>query len=366
MVHRVRAAETAAAAKVDAALQAAEEQDADLRRVLKTARISRANADLRAENDRLLAEVHKLQAYADHNEAFLEHQPVIERVTASPKARNPAAFVLLVSDTHVGETVDPRTVGNKNAYNPAIARRRFESLAEGSLWMIESWRSGKKGYGWGIEKVVCWLGGDIITGHLHDDQRESNSMHPTEELLFAFDRCVALLESLAAHPGIKEVIVPTSWGNHGRLTIKPRVATAASTSLEWLLYMQLARHFEKHPKIRLQVNRNTFSYLEVMGLKLRFTHGDKGLKYAGGIGGLTVPLVKWLHRLNQTKHADVTNIGHWHQYLDIGSAVVNNSLIGWNAYAQDVIAAPYAPASQVCYLVDAKRGKRMSTEIVVR
>ncbi len=366
MSRTLRATETAAQAKADAALEASEQQDADLRRVLKTARINRANADLRDENARLLAELQKLQAYADHNEAFIEHQPRIERVEASPKTKNPAAFVLLVSDTHVGETVDPRTVGNRNAYNPTICRRRFESLAEGALWMLESWRGGKKGYGWGIDTVVAWLGGDIITGHLHDDQRESNSMHPTEELLFAFDRCVALLESLAAHPGIKQVVVPTSWGNHGRLTIKPRVATAARTSLEWLLYMQLARHFKGHAKIRIMVGRDTFTYLEVYGLKLRFTHGDKGLKYAGGIGGLTVPLVKWLHRLNQTRHADVTNIGHWHQYLDIGSAVVNNSLIGYSAYGQDVIGAPFAPASQVCYLVDSKRGKRMSTEIVVK
>lgn len=334
--------------------------------VLAKAQHSHAQSLAQKQIAVLTKELRLAQDWIDQAQALVDSSPQITRVKCPETTTNPAAFVLLVSDTHVGETVDPRTIGNRNAFNPTIARRRFEALAKGALWMIESWRSGKKGYGWGIDKVVCWLGGDIITGHLHDDQRESNSMHPTEEVLFAQELVCTLLESLAAHPGITEVIVPTSWGNHGRTTPKPRVNTAWKTSLEWMMYAQLATRYKDHPKIRVQVGRDTFTYLDVYGLRLRFTHGDKGLKYAGGIGGLTVPLVKWLHRLNQTRPADVTNIGHWHQYLDIGQCVVNNSLIGYNTYAQDQLAAPYAPASQVCYLVDAKYGKRMSTEIVLK
>ncbi len=353
----------------DPRLQAiAEDQKAEAERalVLERARNSRANTYAQNQIRVLTRELHECQAWIDQKQRLIDGIPVIEKVPCPPGVANPAAFVLLVSDTHVGETVDPRTIGGKNSFNPTIAKRRFKELAEGALWMIESWRSGKKGYGWGIEKVILWLGGDIITGHLHDDQRESNSMHPTEEVLFAEGLVCSLLESIAAHPGIKEVIVPTSWGNHGRTTVKPRINTAWQTSLEWMMYAHLAERYKNHPKIRMQVGRNTFTYLDVYGSKLRFTHGDKGLKYGGGVGGLTIPLIKWLHRLDKTRPADVTNIGHWHQYLDIGNAVVNNCLIGWNTYAQDALAAPYAPASQVCYLIDAKHGKRMSTQIILK
>lgn len=254
-------------------------------------------------------------------------KPQVIKVPAGGKHQ--AAFALICSDWHVGEIVDPLTVSGRNEYNPTIARKRTIKLIEGALWMIESWRSGREGYGWKMDTAIVACLGDMMTGVIHDDLAESNSMSPTQEVLFAAELIRQVIDSVAKHPGIKQVIVPCCWGNHGRDTPDRRVSTA------W------KRSYDK---------------------RLRFHHGD-AFNYRDGVGGITIPLRKWLAKLDKTEPADLTCIGHWHQYLDTGDAIVNNCLIGWSPYGQRV--APYTPASQVAFLLDAEYGKRMSTEIFV-
>lgn len=273
------------------------------------------------------------------------------------------AFVLAFSDIHAAERVDKEQVGGRNEYSPSICQKRVNKLIDQARWMIEAWRAGPNGYGWKIDQIILWLGGDIMTGFIHDDLVESNFMSPTEEVMFAQDLCVQVIDALSAHDGIKRVEVPTSWGNHGRDTPDRRVATGWKRSYEWMMYRQIAKLYASNPNVRVHVGQDEITRLDVLGTKIRFTHGDQ-IKYGDGVGGLTIPLRKWLAKQDRTERADLTIIGHHHQYLDLGDAVVNGSLIGWGAYAQRV--APYSPASQVCCLIDEKYGKRMSTELIVQ
>ena len=323
------------------------------------ASLEQAKAEARA----LDAELERAQARLEAMTALRERKlPVSVLPDAKQAKPHDAAFVLLCSDWHVGETVIKEAVSGRNEYNPAIASKRADRLIEGALWMLESWRSGKAGYGWNLDTMVVWLGGDLISNSIHPDLAESNAMSPTQELLFAEELICRMLDTFAKKAKVKRIICPTSWGNHGRTTIDRRVSTGWSNSYEWLLYRQLAHRYESHKAISILTGKDEISRLDVCGKKLRFNHGDT-FGYGGGVGGLTIPARKWLAKLDKTEPADCTFIGHWHQYLDIGDLVVNGSLIGWGAYAQRV--APYAPAAQVCCLIDRKWGKRMSTEIIV-
>ena len=286
--------------------------------------------------------------------------PVLDR----PKnVKHRGAFVLMCSDWHIGERVDKDQVGGRNEYNPTIAAKSVDALIEGARWFIEAWRSGPDGYGWQIDQAVVWLGGDIITGMIHADLAESNYLSPTEEVLLAQDLCVKVIDSIAMHEGIRRVYVPTSYGNHGRDTPDRRVSTGWKRSYEWLLYQILARRYANDEVVRVDAGRDEISRLKVLNTKLRFNHGDQ-FRFADGVGGLTIPARKWLAKLDGTEPADVTCIGHHHTAMDIGNLVVNNSLIGWGPYAQRV--APFSKPSQMCFLIDEKYGKRMSTEIIVR
>lgn len=341
----------------------AEREARDLRRFTKYAA---ENAELRdkvalLQRDLSVAE-QSLSIATALDERNQDRKPV--KAPAVKGAERRAAFVLACSDWHIGERVDPSTVSGRNEYNPDIASRRVDSLSVGARWMIESFRS-REGYGWKMNEVVCWLGGDLMTGFIHDDLRETNYLSPTEELELAQDLCIRLIDSLAAHPGIERVIVPTSRGNHGRDTPDRRIASGHKRSYEQMMYRQLARFYGRtgNGKVKVIVSDDEITRLKVLNTSLRFTHGDQ-VSYQGGVGGITIPMLKWLARLDETEPADVTVIGHHHQYLDVGRAVVNNCLIGWGPYAQRM--GGFKPAGQVCFLVDEKHGKRLSTEIVVQ
>lgn len=325
----------------------------------RAAELSRVKAEARS----LAHELERVQAQLDAMTAMRERKlPAVVKPDAKAVKPHDAAFVLLCSDWHVGETVLKEAVSGRNEYNPTVAAKRADKLIEGALWMMESWRSGKAGYGWNLDTMVVWIGGDMISNYLHPDLAESNAMSPTQELLFAEQLICRMLDTFAAKSGVKRILCPTSFGNHGRTTPDRRVSTGWSNSFEWLLYSQLAHRYNGKGKVFFQVGKDEISRLDVHGKKLRFNHGDT-FGYGGGVGGITIPARKWLAKLDKTEPADCTFVGHWHQYLDIGDLVVNGSLIGWGAYAQRV--APYAPPSQVCCLIDRKWGKRMSTEIIL-
>jgi len=346
----------------DRAIDESARKDSERRELLTSVR---ARTDLAHAN----AKVRQLEADLQIAEERLAAALALGRPTkpipplgAPKQVKHRGAFVLLCSDWHVGERVDPDQVGGRNEYNPDIAIKRVDKLIEGARWMIEAWRTGPTGFGWGIDQVVVWLGGDMMTGMIHEDLAESNYLSPTEEVLLAQDLCIRLIESLGAHEGIRRVIVPTSWGNHGRDTPERRVQTAWKRSYEWLMYQQIARHYAGSDRILVQSGKDEISTIEVLGRTLRFNHGDQ-FRYMDGVGGLTIPARKWLAKLDKTAPADVTCIGHHHTYVDLGDLIVNNCLIGWGPFSQRV--APFSRPSQVAFLIDEKFGKRMSTEIVV-
>jgi hypothetical protein len=60
----------------------------------------------------------------------------------------------------------------------------------------------------------------------------------------------------------------------------------------------------------------------------------------------------------------VTVLGHFHEFQDLGSAVVNGSLIGFGPYSQRIGAVP-EPASQAFFIIDKDRGKRCVSPVMV-
>lgn len=344
-------------------------ESSDLRS-LETAirRLENENSILLKKNEQLEKEIERLSSRERMASALEERlasraQALMAAAHGRSRGKRDGAFVMLCSDWHCGERVDPETVGNLNEYSPAIARRRVKSMIEGALWTLDTWRSrGEDGLGWDIPLVVCWLGGDLITNTIHEDQAETNYLSPVQEVMLASELCRQVLDALAQDKKTKKIIVPCSFGNHGRDTQKMRVSSAWKRSYEWLMYSQLAAHYEGHQKITVIPSRDELTEIDILGWTIRFTHGHQ-VRYGGGVGGLTVPLRKWLQAQNETRAAHCTCIGHFHQYLDIGDAIVNNSMIGYSPYARRM--APYSRPSQVCFLIDRKYGKRMSTEVIL-
>lgn len=290
-------------------------------------------------------------------------QPITpQKIEASTKhERGEAVAIVQASDWHVEESVEPATVNGLNKYNLEIAQRRAENYFRNVLKLVRKERQDVA-----IDTLVLHLGGDVISNYLHPELEESNNLSPIEAIRFAKELFVSGLRLWRDDGEFQRIQVVTSYGNHGRLTHKPRFSTGHKNNLEWMAYRDLAMMFDKDSVVHFQVEDGYFNYLEVFDKTLRFHHGD-AIKYGGGIGGLSIPLIKSIHRANQQRYADADFCGHFHQlmpYNRIGKFVINGSLIGFNAYALRIGASPEPPL-QSFHLLDSKRGFTISAPIIV-
>jgi hypothetical protein len=343
------------------------------RKEIPTAKAAMAERDLTAEREAaearareerakraLVDEVRELrarQAFIDCLAADARPPKVVAREKSGTREM---AAVILASDWHVEEVVDPESVAGRNKYDLGIADQRIERFFQAVAWHVEHQRASGK---IAVRDMVLWLGGDMMSGYIHEELLESNELSPTETILWLTPRLVGGIEMLLDRLDLTSLTIPCSHGNHGRTTQKKRVSTAYANSFEWLMYHQIAWRFERDERVRFEVTNSAHQYAEVYGFKLHFHHGDE-LNYAGGVGGLGIPFLKAVPAWDAVRKADYHCIGHWHQLRDYGSGVSNGSLIGYAPYSLK-IRAPFEPPQQAMFYVDSKRGVTMHTKLWV-
>lgn len=272
-------------------------------------------------------------------------------IKPSLKSKNEATAVICLSDLHLEENVDPRTVNGLNEFNPQIAEKRFKAVIENALKLTLSQAKDIE-----ISQVIIWLGGDIISGYIHDELIEGNHMSPVEAILFA-DRLITWGLDYFLNNTKYNILVPTSNGNHGRTTKKIHISTYAANSYEYLLYKNLEKRYQGEKRIRFQVAEGYHNYVDVYGIKVRFHHGDS-VKFGGGAGGLYIPVNKSIDAWNGgSLKADLDVLGHFHQLTWDRKFVCNGSLIGLNPFGIAIKASPEPPA-QAFFLLDKQRQRR--------
>lgn len=268
-----------------------------------------------------------------------------------------AIAIAMLSDVHIEERVDPEDVpGTYNVYTPAIAKKRLEQFAQRVVHLTKANRALTQ-----ITDLCLFLGGDIITGYLHDDNKESNWLPPLKAILMAKEEINAIIKYMLKEGAFERIIIPCTFGNHGRLTIKPRAKTAADTNLERMLYHLIAKDWAHEKRVTFHIAEGSMVYLDLYGFTCRFMHGDD-VKYQGGTGGLAVPLLRAVKDWDKIRAASYTFLGHHHSARDFGCAIVNGSVIGYNAYAMKGH-FPFEMPKQQYVLLDKKRGKSSVTDI---
>lgn len=282
--------------------------------------------------------------------------PVIKPLEVSSKMRE-GMTVAGATDWHFEETVTREQSCGLNEYNLKVARARAKRYFVGVKWLIEAARHTHK-----VRRHCQWLGGDLITGYIHPELQESNELAPIEAALVVGDVLYEGFSQLLQDPEL-ELLVPCSYGNHGRTTDKRRVKTGAQNSYEWGMYHNLARRFAGNKRIQFVIDKSAHQFVDAYGFGLHFTHGDE-LKFGGGVGGLAIPLGKRVPAWDRMRPTSYHHIGHFHQCQRIGRTFCNGSLIGYNEYAIS-IGAQYEPPMQFFYLLDSRRGAQFMTNVWV-
>ena len=258
-------------------------------------------------------------------------------------AKHDATMVVLLSDIHCEEVVRPETVNGLNTFDLDVCEARLAELQERFFTLLEHERQLCR-----IDRVCVWLGGDLISGMIHPELAEENSLHPLAAIRWIGERLRGFLDAVSENA--RDVIVATSCGNHGRTTEKIRT-NEADTSYEHHLYLTM-RANETKPNIEWRIGEGHLNYVDLDGFTVRFMHGH-AVRYQGGIGGIHVPLNKAISSWDATQRADLTCLGHWHQFSwsRSGRYVTNGSVIGHSAYAVR-IKATYEPPCQAAFVVD--------------
>lgn len=273
----------------------------------------------------------------------------------SSGGKSEATAFLIASDWHMEEEVKKEKVNGLNEYNLEIASKRAEYFFKNGLKLVNIAARDVS-----IKEVVVALLGDFGSGNIHEELLEICLLQPMDAILFIQKHIIAGLEYMLANSSYN-ITVPCIVGNHMRITEKVHHSTEQENSLEYYMYKNIAQYFAKEKRITFIIPNSDDCYLPVYGYTIRFVHGHQ-FKFAGGVGGVTIPLIKWLNIQNGNIKADYTCIAHWHQYFSGKNFMCNGSGIGFNCYGKKF---GYEPPRQGFFLIDSRFGRTIEAPILL-
>lgn len=345
--------------------------EARIKQVEEELRQERAAKEQALRKSRQLADALKLttaerdsfRATADFAEGLKRAKLTAPKWMTAPRKAGKRRGIAnaLLTDTHFDEVVNPPEVDGYNAYNRQIAESRLQGWAQ---QVVEKAADA----GFEYEGAVISVGGDIFSGNIHDELRETNEttllssvVHWAEQLEAAFG---LILEGLGV-----PLHVPCTYGNHGRSTRKPRAKRRAQDNIEYLLYHMLARSFRDEQRITFDIPDAADTHFTEYSTRYLLTHGDQ-FRGGSGISGMMAPLMLGQHRKTRREMAagrgfDWLVIGHWHQLWFGKGIIVGGTLKGQDEFSYVSNFEP-EPASQAFWITTPNHGMALSAPIYVQ
>jgi predicted phosphodiesterase/transposase len=311
---------------------------------------------------RMLAEADAKAAQADRFRALsakLHESPQAPpkwtvRVPAGKDA--PGVPVLMLSDWHIGETVDSAQVHGANEFNAAIADRRVKSVIDRVLHLAFHHVKTPEYPG-----IVVILGGDFVSGWLHEELFRTDWCAPPTAANWCVSRLHAALLRLAEAFGkVHAVCVP---GNHGRLTKKPMAKGGATSCFDHAIYEALSDRLRDDARITWQIPASGDALFQVAGTRFLAMHGHElGVRGGDGLIGALGPIMRGAIKTGRAERSlgrdfDVLLLGHFHQSIwqPHSGLVVNGTLKGFDEYSR-MQRYSFAPPTQSLFFVHPRFG----------
>lgn len=233
--------------------------------------------------------------------------------------------IIMWSDWHVEEIVNPQSVNHLNEFNERVADARIQSCILNSARLMEITAKDAP-----VDATILHLGGDFISGNIHTELLENTWARPIDAMIWAQDRLMAGIRHLAART--PKLIIVCNVGNHSRITQKTHFATEQGNSLEKFAYKNMCHALRDLANVEWIIAEGYHVFVDLYGKTIRFHHGH-AVKYGGGIGGIFIPAYKAISQWNKARRADLDCFCHFHTLKNGGNFILNGSLIGYNSYA---------------------------------
>ena len=316
------------------------------------ARMKRLESELRAEKEKTLNHSMIKRAIINLSTNVAETKTPPWMLHTKQGHDFPGVPTLFVSDLHWAEVVVPSQINGVNKYDIKIAWERMDRLTQSAVRLL-SILSPEMNY----PGIVIPLGGDMITGNIHDELTATNAFNSMPAILDLFDCLGSFISTMA--DTFKHVFLPCVTGNHGRDTHKIWHKSRNETSFDWLLYGFLAKHFTNDPRITFLIPDGPDAQYKIYNHKYLLTHGDQ---FRGGdsVIGPLGPIIRGDYK-KRSRNAqidaeyDTMIMGHFHQYMHLTKLIVNGSLKGYDEFAYS-LNFPFEFPQQGLWLTHPKYG----------
>ena len=338
---------------------------ADSKKIEAIAKLSDAQARIRSLESSLHSiEQDKLTTEYIKNKIIKLQKSVVDVpnwICKSSTGKTSGIPTIFASDWHWGEVVDPKQVGGVNSYNIKIAQERAKRFIEKSIDLLKNHFANPS-----YPAVVFVLGGDMLSGDIHEELSQTNEMPTMPALLDLFGVLTWCIGTLADSFG--KVFVPCVTGNHGRNTFKIYNKNRTATSFDWLLYMFLAKRFEGDNRVQFLIPDGPDIGYSVYDHRYLLSHGDSfkgGDGIIGAIGSVIRGDYKKRSRAAQIGQPyDTLLCGHFHQLIQLDRLIINGSLKGYCEYA-NANNFSYEPPRQAVWITHPDHGITFSAPIHV-
>ena len=319
-------------------------------------RHQRSASDWRRTAKLLESDNRELLAVNELLTGVLKPAPVEWKITKPRKAitKNYATSISGMSDNHIEEIVLPEWVSFKNEHRLEIGLERCETFFKNVIRIYKYKSLHHK-----FVQHLAWNGGDHFTGHIRDDFKEVTECTPHEAIAQFVPLVVAGLRMWRSEMDCEWIDNIWSFSNHGRDTQEYKSVKEAEHSYDYLMALMVKaaltdRDGKLEDGFRFIIPKSYYYVVDVDGFRCRFAHGHK-IRGGGGVGGIMIPLMKKLTRMNGILPADCDFMGHFHQNLNTPFLALNGSGIGYTPYAMNDLAAPYEPPQQSFWTIDMDR-----------
>lgn len=318
--------------------------------------------NLRKELSDVIAEAGELRRLADFYSRARSEPIAPKPWTVTPSRGGHVGIVMAqMADWHLDEVVNPEEVFYLNAYNRTIAKSRMQRWVEKVATLPRDYMKGVH-----LEGLKVLATGDLFTGDIHAELKESNEDRLLSSLLYWMDPMLSALEALEReYEG--EVEVDAVVGNHGRTTVKPVFKGRARSNVEWLFWSVIRdRLADRGSKVRVNVSDSMDLNVPIYGRNILISHGDQ-FHGGTGIAGAYSPLSLGQHRKGVRQQAakmdmSLMVIGHFHQFLDLPGTMMGGSMKGYDEYAFGLNLRP-EEAKQALWITTPERLKIMTMPV---
>lgn len=215
--------------------------------------------DKRRIEERLLERV--TEHLATRPNFFKPLAPVKRKASSTA---SPHEMVLMLSDAHFGEVVDPETAMGLS-YGTATSLNRLQHVRDVVLRYKQLRESS-----YPVRKLTIAQLGDMLSGDIHDELEITNEVPLAQalvQLAYALDEMYTTLAD--EFDEVEVIVIP---GNHPRATKVPRFKQKTVTNYEYILGHFIASLAGE--KYTVQVPKDLVYVHEVCGKRLGMTHGD--------------------------------------------------------------------------------------------